>query len=161
FTVAKMCETVRHRGPDDNGVWIDANVGLALGHRRLSILDLSSAGHQPMFSNSGRYVITYNGEVYNFLEIAAELEKMGGLSLRAHSDTEMFLAAIERWGVRDSLKPVNGMFALALCARQTRELFLARDPFGKKPRYYGWVGKLFLFGSELKALCAHPGFEDT
>ena len=154
-----MAAHIAHRGPDDAGVWVDAAAGIALAHRRLSILDLSPAGHQPMASASGRWVLAYNGEVYNHLELRRELEASGTApAWRGHSDTETLLAAIEAWGVEATLKRSVGMFALALWDRQRRELWLARDRLGEKPLYYGWQGDTFLFGSELHALRAHPAF---
>ncbi len=153
-----MTATLAHRGPDDADLWIDAEAGLALGHRRLSIIDLSAAGRQPMASACGRYVITYNGEIYNFRELRAELEQHGH-AFRGHSDTEVLLAALVQWGVVEALGRLNGMFAFALWDRQQRRLTLARDRAGKKPLYYGWCGDSFLFGSELKALRAHPAFD--
>ncbi|VAX23723.1 Asparagine synthetase [glutamine-hydrolyzing] [hydrothermal vent metagenome] len=154
-----MADTIHHRGPDDSGVWADADCGLALGHRRLSIFDLSDKGAQPMVSHSGRYVIAYNGEVYNFLEIRKDLEKDGLVNWRGRSDTEVILASIERWGLSKSLTLFNGMFAFALWDRRDRVLSFARDRIGKKPLYYGWAKNAFVFGSELKAIKAHPGFE--
>ncbi|MFB3814150.1 MAG: asparagine synthase (glutamine-hydrolyzing) [Terriglobales bacterium] len=156
-TVAAMSERLNHRGPDDAGTWIDEHIGLALGHRRLSILDLSPAGHQPMMSASGRFVIVFNGEIYNFQELKAELEAHDPLQLRGHSDTEVALYAFERWGAVDALRRFNGMFALALWDRREHLLTLARDRFGEKPLYYGWCNGVLLFGSELKALCVFPG----
>jgi asparagine synthase (glutamine-hydrolysing) len=155
-----MTATLAHRGPDDADLWIDPEAGLALGHRRLSIIDLSAAGRQPMTSACGRYVITYNGEIYNFRELRGELEQHGH-AFRGHSDTEVLLAALARWGVAAALGRLNGMFAFALWDRQQRCLTLARDRVGKKPLYYGWCGDSFLFGSELKALRAHPAFAAT
>lgn len=156
---ARMADTLIHRGPDDSGVWLDEQRGLALAHRRLSILDLSSAGHQPMISGSSQYVIVFNGEIYNHLQMRVELEKAGGLAgWRGHSDTETLLAAIERWGVEKTLQQSVGMFAFALWDRTTGTLTLARDRLGEKPLYYGWQGRAFLFGSELKALRAHPAW---
>jgi len=152
---------LRHRGPDDEGVWADSGIGIALAHRRLSIIDLSPAGHQPMLSASGRYVAIYNGEIYNFQDLRNELERsVSGLSFRGHSDTEVMLACLEKWGLENSLKRWNGMFAFAVWDRETRALHLGRDRFGEKPLYYAWMGNTFLFGSELKALRAHPGFRD-
>jgi asparagine synthase (glutamine-hydrolysing) len=154
-----MTGTLAHRGPDDSGLWIDAEVGLALGHRRLSILDLSAAGRQPMASACGRYVIVYNGEIYNFRELRQQLEHHG-LVFRGHSDTEVLLAALARWGVAETLPRLNGMFAFALWDRERRSLTLARDRAGKKPLYYGWGrNHTFFFGSELKALRMHPDFD--
>jgi asparagine synthase (glutamine-hydrolysing) len=152
-----MNATLVHRGPDDAGVWTDAAAGLALGFRRLAILDLSPEGHQPMASASGRYTLAFNGEVYNFLELRAELEGLGH-RFRGHSDTEVMLAAFEEWGVEASVPRFNGMFAFAAWDRQGRRLVLARDRLGVKPLYYGWAGGAFLCGSELKALRAYPGF---
>ncbi len=154
-----MAETIRHRGPDDGGVWADAECGLALGHRRLSIFDLTDKGAQPMVSRSGRYVIAYNGEVYNFGQIRKDLDKDERINWRGRSDTEVILASIERWGLEKSLTLFNGMFAFALWDRRDRVLNLARDRIGKKPLYYGWAKNAFVFGSELKAIKAHPGFE--
>lgn len=151
----QMSEAIIHRGPDDTGVWVDAVAGIALAHRRLSILDLSPAGHQPMASNGGRYVIVFNGEIYNHLELR---EALAGMAWRGHSDTETLLAAFEAWGIEATLKKCVGMFALALWDCETRSLTLARDRMGEKPLYYGWQGDVFLFGSELKALRAHPAF---
>jgi asparagine synthase (glutamine-hydrolysing) len=164
--IRQMTDMLIHRGPDDSGSWIDEPVGVALGHRRLSILDLSPAGHQPMISISGRYVIVFNGEVYNHLDLRRELEKIppgsplsrGGMVWRGHSDTETLLAGFETWGIEATLKKTVGMFAIALWDREERVLTLARDRMGEKPLYYGWQGNTFLFGSELKALKAHPDF---
>ena len=154
-----MAARIAHRGPDDDGVWTDADAGIALVHRRLSILDLSPAGHQPMPSASGRWVIAFNGEIYNHLQLRAELERAGAApAWRGHSDTETLLAGIEAWGVDATLKRCAGMFALAAWDRSERRLWLARDRIGEKPLYYGWQGDTFLFGSELKALRAHPAF---
>ncbi|HEY5914221.1 MAG TPA: asparagine synthase (glutamine-hydrolyzing) [Verrucomicrobiae bacterium] len=150
-----MASALRHRGPDDQGAWADARAGLALSHRRLAILDLSSEGHQPMLSPDGRHVLVFNGEIYNFRELRRELETRGR-AFRGHSDTEVLLAAFGEWGVNSTLKRCVGMFALALWDRQTRSLHLARDRAGEKPLYYGWTGGVFVFGSELKAMRAHP-----
>ena len=154
-----MARTLRHRGPDDAGRFVDAAGGLALGHRRLSIIDLSEAGHQPMTSPCGRFVITYNGEIYNFRELRQILAPQRGRPFRGHSDTEVLLGAIAEWGVEPALRRVHGMFAFALWDRQARRLILARDRVGKKPLYYGWCGGAFLFASELKALHRHPAFD--
>jgi asparagine synthase (glutamine-hydrolysing) len=153
-----MIAKVRHRGPDAEGVWIDPRRGLAFGHSRLSIIDLSSHGAQPMISHSGRYVLVYNGEIYNHMDIRAELAG-AGMPWRGHSDTETALAAIERWGLDGALARFNGMFALALWDRDEHRLHLARDRFGEKPLYYAFEGGCFLFASELKALIPHPAFE--
>lgn len=150
-----MVDALSARGPDDGGAWADAEAGVALAHRRLAVLDLSPAGHQPMVSPSGRYVIVFNGEIYNHLDLRAQLP---GVAWRGGSDTETLLAAIEAWGLPLTLQRAVGMFAIALWDRQRRELSLARDRLGEKPLYYGWQGECFLFGSELKALRAHPAW---
>lgn len=155
--VRDMTGTLLHRGPDDGGVWVYAAAGIGLGNRRLAILDLSPAGRQPMRDSSGRYVIAFNGEVYNFRSLRAELEASGH-RFRGGSDTEVLLEAIRYWGLRKALAKSNGMFAFALWDREEWTLHLVRDRLGEKPMYYGWVGGTFLFGSELKALRAHPGF---
>ncbi|MEP6964829.1 MAG: asparagine synthase (glutamine-hydrolyzing), partial [Polaromonas sp.] len=167
----RMANAIAHRGPDDSGAWADAQAGIALGHRRLSIVDLSPAGHQPMASGSGRFVMAFNGEIYNHMELRAELERGDGLpryarndeaGWRGHSDTETLLAGFEHWGIAATLAKTVGMFAIALWDVQERTLHLARDRFGEKPLYYGWTGtgdgRAFVFGSELKALRAFPGF---
>ncbi len=156
-TLARMTSCIAHRGPDDSGTWLDAATGIALGHRRLSVLDLSSEGHQPMASRDGRYVMVYNGEIYNFAAIRTELEALGW-RFRGHSDTEVMLAAFEEWGLTASISRLAGMFALALWDRRDHLLHLARDRFGEKPLYYGWQRGTLLFGSELKSLRAHPAF---
>lgn len=187
-TAEKMANCLAHRGPDDSGVWLDEHAGIALAHRRLSILDLSPSGHQPMVSASGRYVIAFNGEIYNHLSLREALEKStfstnslaedsqstgqfadrgvdappsgrGGYGWRGHSDTETLLAAFEMWGMEATLKKTVGMFAIALWDRAEQSLILARDRMGEKPLYYGWQGEVFLFGSELKALKAHHAFK--
>jgi asparagine synthase (glutamine-hydrolysing) len=159
--IIAMTDRLTHRGPDDAGRWVDPRARIALGHRRLSILDLSSQGHQPMVSPSGRYVITYNGEVYNYAELRCQLTERrdGAAMFRGHSDTEVILAAIERWGVSEAVARFAGMFAFALWDREERELYLVRDRLGEKPLYYGWMRDVFLFGSELKALRAHPAWQ--
>jgi asparagine synthase (glutamine-hydrolysing) len=155
-----MASTLTHRGPDDRGEWSDDLHGFALGFRRLSIIDLSPAGHQPMTSASGRYVIAFNGEVYNYEEIRRELESDGASpSWRGHSDTEVMLAAIERFGLVPAVQRFIGMFAFALWDRQEQTLHLCRDRVGVKPMYYGWIGQTLVFGSELKALRAFPRFD--
>ena len=155
--VVRMANVIHHRGPDDGGDWIDPQAGIALGSRRLAILDLTPLGHQPMQSADGRFVITFNGEIYNFHELRAELAA-GGATFRGRSDTEVLLAAIDRWGVRRTLERCNGMFAFAVWDRETHALHLARDRAGEKPLYYGWSGQTLIFGSELKSLRAHPAF---
>jgi asparagine synthase (glutamine-hydrolysing) len=152
-----MASMLVHRGPDDAGVWVDAEAGVALGHRRLAILDLSAEGHQPMRSADGRYVLVFNGEIYNFQELRRDLETHGHL-FRGHSDTEMMLAAFSQWGFLSAVVRFVGMFAFALWDRHEGRLYLARDRAGEKPLYYGWAGNAFLFGSELKALRAHPAW---
>ncbi len=155
----KMSACLSHRGPDDSGVWVDARVGLGLGHRRLSILDLSPMGHQPMASRCGRYVITFNGEIYNYLDIRHEIETSGAAHWRGHSDTEVILAAIARWGIGPTLERLTGMFALAVWDQAERTLHIARDRLGEKPLYYGWLDGTLVFASELKALRVHPGWK--
>lgn len=154
-----MGDALAHRGPDDRGVWVDAAAGVALAHRRLSILDLSPLGHQPMRSSDGRYWLAYNGEIYNFTALRAELEPLGH-RFGGHSDTEVLLAAVVQWGLEATLRRCNGMFAIALWDRREQRLSLARDRVGKKPLYYGWAGDALVFGSELKALWRHPAFDN-
>jgi asparagine synthase (glutamine-hydrolysing) len=155
----RMAERLAHRGPDDSGEWADEKAGVALGHRRLSIVDLSRKGHQPMFSASGRFVIAFNGEIYNFRDLRAALERDSTPpAWRGHSDTEVMLAAFERWGVESALQRFVGMFAFALWDAKERILHLARDRLGEKPLYYGFAARDFVFASELKALLAYPGF---
>jgi asparagine synthase (glutamine-hydrolysing) len=157
-----MCEAIAHRGPDDSGEWVDPAVGVALGFRRLAIIDVSPAGHQPMVSASGRYVVTFNGEIYNFEALRTELREAGLAPVfRGHSDTEVMLAAFEAWGVEASVRRFNGMFAIALWDRKLRRLFLMRDRMGVKPLYFGFAGRTFVYGSELKALRRHPDFDAT
>lgn len=156
--VRAMTDAIAHRGPDDEGVWVETETGVALGHRRLSILDLSPAGHQPMQSACGRYVVVFNGEIYNFRELRAELVSAGH-RFRGHSDTEVLLAAVSEWGVRRAVERFNGMFAFALWDCGERLLHLARDRGGEKPLYYGRAGRTWIFGSELKALRAYPSFD--
>jgi asparagine synthase (glutamine-hydrolysing) len=154
---ARMADTLSHRGPDDAGTWVDAQAGVALGFRRLAIIDLTAAGRQPMISHSGRYVLCFNGEIYNYLDLRADLTS-AKVRFRGSSDTEVLLAAIECWGLEVALERTNGMFALALWDRASRTLSLARDRVGEKPLYYGVAGDTLLFASELKALRAHPRF---
>lgn len=153
-----MASAIMARGPDDSGVWVDGNAGIAVAHRRLAIVDLSPMGHQPMHSVCGRYVMIFNGEIYNHLELRRQLDADGSNPWRGGSDTETLLAAIAAWGMEETLHRCVGMFAIVLWDRQKAELTLARDRFGEKPLYYGWQGNTFLFGSELKALKAHPAF---
>lgn len=156
-----MSDRMLHRGPDDSGVWADTEIGVALAHRRLSILDLSPAGHQPMISSCGRYVIVFNGEIYNHQELRSELAIT---QWRGHSDTETLLAGIATWGLEPTIQRCVGMFAIALWDHQTQTLSLVRDRFGEKPLYYGWVGQgaesAFVFASELKGLRAFPSFNN-
>ncbi len=178
--VVNMAQAIRHRGPDDAGDWVDAHAGVALGFRRLAIIDLSTAGAQPMISHDGRWVIVFNGEIYNHRQIRDDLEgrhgewerakrngplatisekeKIASVTWRGHSDTETMLEAISTWGLEAAVKRFNGMFAFALWDQQKRVLHLVRDRLGKKPMYYGWMGQTFLFGSELKSLRAHCAF---
>ena len=156
--VRRMADTLAHRGPDDEGVWVDPGAGLALGFRRLAILDLSPTGRQPMLSADGRYVVIFNGEIYNFRELRAELERHG-VSFRGRSDTEVIAEGAAVWGAAAIIPRLWGMFALAIWDRRDHTLLLARDRLGKKPLYYGSFGRRLLFGSELKALRAHPAFE--
>ncbi len=159
--LTRMRDTMIHRGPDDAGLWFDAEAGIGMAHRRLSILDLSQAGHQPMKSVSGRFMLVFNGEIYNHLSIRRQLEESFSAPQAGwlgHSDTETLLSAIEYWGFEKMLKKCVGMFAIALWDRHERVLSLARDRMGEKPLYYGFQGNTFLFGSELKALQVHPAF---
>ena len=157
-----MTERLHHRGPDAGGVWVDADASVGLGHRRLSIVDLSERGAQPMHSDGGRYVLTFNGEIYNHLELRTELESEGEVpgGWRGHSDTETLLAGFRAWGVAPTLERCVGMFAFGLWDRLERRLTLGRDRFGEKPLYYGWVGPAFVFASELKAITALPFFDN-
>jgi asparagine synthase (glutamine-hydrolysing) len=154
-----MTDALRHRGPDDAGVWADASAGAALGHRRLSVIDLSCAGHQPMVSSEGRYVLSYNGEIYNFASLRVELQRSGA-SFSGHSDTEVLLTGIQTWGVSEMLVRCNGMFAFALWDRHTRTFTLARDRIGEKPLYYGRAGSHIVFASELGAIRRHPQLQE-
>lgn len=156
----KMANAITHRGPDDSGEWVDGDAGIALSHRRLSILELSDAGHQPMISASGRYAMVFNGEIYNHLDIRKDIAASEQVSWRGHSDTETLLAGFDCWGFETTIKKTVGTFGIALWDRKTRELTLTRDRMGEKPLYYGWQGDSFLFGSELKALRAHESFSN-
>lgn len=156
-TISAMRDVMRHRGPDDSGEWVDDESGIALGFRRLSIVDLSPAGHQPMISANGRYVMIFNGETYNHVAIRTELAG-AGYTFRGTSDTEVMLTAVLEWGVEQAVRRFNGMFAIALWDRHEKRLHLIRDRIGIKPLYYGWVRGKLLFGSELKSLTVHPDF---
>ena len=153
-----MCAVLTHRGPDGQGIWVDAKAGVAFGHRRLSVVDLSEAGRQPAISQCGRYVLITNGEIYNFRSLGRELTAQG-IVFRGHCDTEVMVEAISRWGLAAAVEKFDGMFAFALWDRRNRLLHLGRDRIGEKPLYYGWSGGLFFFGSELKALRSHRRFE--
>lgn len=155
----RMADAIAHRGPDSDGYWADGQAGIGLAHRRLAIIDLSPAGHQPMLSHCERFVLSYNGEIYNYLDLRTELEERGAVEWRGHSDTETLLRGFSTWGFEETLRRTNGMFALALWDRKERKLFLARDRMGEKPLYYGEQGGTFLFGSELKALRQHPAWQ--
>ncbi|MEE8515357.1 MAG: asparagine synthase (glutamine-hydrolyzing) [Alphaproteobacteria bacterium] len=158
-TAGRMAATLVHRGPDDDGVWADAEAGLGLGHRRLSILDLSAEGRQPMTSADGRHVLVFNGEIYNHHDIRAALDgESDAPRWRGTSDTEVMVEAINRWGLDRALEAFNGMFAFAVWDRRESTLMLARDRLGEKPLYYGWSRGVFLFASELKALAQHPAW---
>jgi asparagine synthase (glutamine-hydrolysing) len=156
--VQGMANALAHRGPDDEGAWVDVDEGIAFGHRRLAVVDLSPEGHQPMASVDGRYVIAYNGEIYNHQALRQELEAQTGCHWRGHSDTEVALAAISAWGIEEALLKFSGMFAIALWDRAERRLHLIRDRLGEKPLYFGWSGGAFVFASELKALRRYPNF---
>jgi len=153
--VGQMTSAITHRGPDDVGLWVDSQAKVTFGHRRLSIIDLTEAGQQPMVSANGRWVIAYNGEMYN---TSAIRELLGEMKYRGHSDTEVLVEAFAQWGVEATISRINAMFAFAAWDIQENELWLARDRFGEKPLYYGWHGNVLLFGSELKALATVEGF---
>lgn len=155
-----MTQTLSHRGPDDGGVWLSQEASIAFGQRRLAIIDLSPMGHQPMISTNGRYAITFNGEIYNFRELRTELERRG-VRFRGHSDTEVIVEGFVHWGVKSTIARLNGMFAIAAWDTGERQLFLARDRMGEKPLYWAIFDGLVLFGSELKALRAHPGWKPS
>ena len=160
--VRRMTDAIAHRGPDDQGAWVDADAEIALGHRRLSIVDLSPHGHQPMASREGRFMLAYNGEIYNHADLRRELEEAGSApesGWRGQSDTETLVEAIAAWGLSNAVGRAVGMFAFALWDRQKRMLHLVRDRFGEKPLYYGRIGKDFAFASELKSLRVHPHFD--
>jgi asparagine synthase (glutamine-hydrolysing) len=157
--LSRMTHAIKHRGPDDSGFWISDNKQVALGHRRLSILDLSEQGRQPMISHSKNLVMIFNGELYNYHEVRKQLDlQFNSISWKGNSDSEVFLEAIDRWGIREALDKSNGMFGLALYNRSSNRLYLIRDRLGEKPLYYGTQGGLFIFSSELSALQAHKEF---
>lgn len=159
--IRRMTNTIEHRGPDDEGFWIDGQLGVALGHRRLSIIDLSPNGHQPMISHTGRYVIVYNGEIYNYRDLTKQLKAhpIGkNISFKGSSDTEVILACIECYGLKEAIQSFVGMFALAVYDKKLKKIHLVRDRMGEKPLYYGLVNDTFVFGSELKAIRSYPGF---
>ncbi len=165
-SIRRMSDAMRSRGPDASGHWVDREIGVALGHRRLSILELSEKGAQPMLGEGGNLILTYNGEIYNFAELKSNLEQNGSvISWRGDSDTEVLLQCFTRWGIEDTLKRCKGMFAFALWNRKSKKLTLGRDRFGEKPLYYGWQTKgknrVFLFGSDLSALKQHTAFDDA
>ena len=157
---SKMGAMITHRGPDDGDVWLDPRAGVALANRRLAVVDLSAAGHQPMCSHSGRYVMSFNGEIYNHHELRRQVNGALGSAVRWHgaSDTESLLAAIEHFGLKQALRRAIGMFAVAVWDRKERMLYLARDRLGEKPLYLGWQNGVFMFASELKSLTCHPAF---
>ena len=155
--LAESCRRIRHRGPDSNGFWEDAGAELALAHVRLAIQDLTEAGHQPMVSACGRYVMVFNGEIYNHLDMRKQLEQSAlAPSWRGHSDTETLLAGFSALGIEATLQAAVGMFAIALWDRAARKLVLARDRMGEKPLYYGYSGADLVFASELKGLTPVP-----
>jgi asparagine synthase (glutamine-hydrolysing) len=155
----KMGELISHRGPDSSGIWVDQELGIGVCHRRLSILDLSEAGHQPMLSKSKRFIIAFNGEIYNYQNIKDDLEKEKPTLWNGHSDTEIILEGFERWGVDETLGKMVGMFSISLIDRDNKLLYLIRDRAGEKPLYFGWQDSNFFFGSELKSFHVHPGFK--
>jgi len=157
-TANGMADAIEHRGPDNSGVWVSDEVGLALAHRRLSIIDLSANGNQPMCSENGQFIIIFNGEIYNHRELRRELLSRRRV-FRGHSDTEVILSGCEEWGVEETISKCVGMFAIALWDVEDRELYLIRDRMGEKPLYYGWQNDTFLFSSELKAMRRHPDFQ--
>lgn len=158
FLLRAMLKPLTHRGPDAEGIWLDHEGDVALGHRRLSVVDLSPAGAQPMVSHDGRFVLVYNGEIYNHREIRQALDAHATVAWRGHSDTEVLLEAVSRWGLPAALDRFDGMFAFVLWDRHDRMLHLARDRFGEKPLYYGWMDGSLVFASELKGLRVFPGF---
>jgi len=159
-SIYKMSSVLTHRGPDDSGIWVDADNGIAFGHQRLSILDLTSAGHQPMASPCGRFNVVFNGEIYNHLKLRAMLEIGNNTIWQGHSDTETLVTAFSQWGIEKTLSQLVGMFAIAVWDSKEKKLILIRDRFGEKPLYYGWNNNVFLFGSELKALRKYKEFNN-
>lgn len=158
--ICRMNDAMQYRGPDAEGIWRDENSGVVLGHRRLSIVDLSDSGSQPMISESGRFVLSFNGEIYNYKIIIKKMENEGiHLHFRGTSDTEVLLKAFEEWGINKTLNEAKGMFAIALYDRKNKELYLMRDRVGEKPLYYGFIGKCFTFASDLNAIASFPGFK--
>jgi len=161
-SVHRMSQSLIHRGPDDKGAWINKKDGVALAHQRLSIIDLSSAGHQPMTSSCGRFVVVFNGEIYNYLQLKEKLNNSKyKQSWKGYSDTEILVSAFSQWGIEKTLNQLTGMFAIAVWDLKSKKLYLIRDRFGEKPLYYGWSNGVFLFGSELKALRAYKGFDNV
>ncbi|HDL16212.1 MAG TPA: asparagine synthetase B, partial [Rhizobiales bacterium] len=156
--IRAMTDTLIHRGPDDGDVWLDGETGIALGARRLAIIDLSRAGRQPMVSSCGNFVLAYNGEIYNARELRGELEA-AGKTFRGYSDTEVIVEGCALWGVEETAKRIIGMFAFALWDRRAKRLFLVRDRLGIKPLYWTRANGVLIFGSELKALRAHKDFQ--
>lgn len=155
-----MLMAIQNRGPDDYGIWINQESEIRFGHVRLSIVDLSEAGHQPMLSQNGRYEIVFNGEIYNHLELRRELNNAhSGIVWRGHSDTETLLAGFEVWGIENTIEKTIGMFALGVWDIENKILFLCRDRIGEKPLYYGWIGKSFIFSSDLNSIRKSPNFE--
>lgn len=155
-----LTRTIKHRGPDHQGEWLDDKCPLGLAQRRLAIVDLTADGRQPMVSSSGRYIISFNGEIYNFLVLREELLQQGAV-FKGRSDTEVILAGVEKWGLNTTLQKINGMFAIILWDRERQQLHLIRDRLGKKPLYFGWAGGDFLCASELRPFMAHPDFART
>jgi asparagine synthase (glutamine-hydrolysing) len=150
--ITKMNDMLNHRGPDDSGIWFDDHSNIALSHKRLSILDLTEAGHQPMFSKTGRYIIVFNGEIYNHLEIRKKIQSIQFVQWNGSSDTETLLSSIEVFGLEKTLNMISGMFAFAIWDKKMNELIIARDRIGEKPLYYGWIDDNFYFASELKSI---------
>ena len=159
-TLARMGQAIAHRGPDDDGLWHDDASPVGFAHRRLAIVDLSPAGHQPMHGSDGRWTIVFNGEIYNHQEIRRELDNGERIAWRGHSDTETLVEAVARWGLQPAIERCVGMFAIALWNRSERQLSLVRDRFGEKPLYYGWAAGNFVFASELKAIRSIDGFDN-